>query len=167
MQDMTPDPEGQKRVAQAIAKVLKKPVTQKEHTMPKTGQTRTVQKMHEEIAKAGKKRQSKATHIQPPEVVPQSVTKPVDNSVQIQPPEVVQDTTPRGCIEHTKEHSIEVVYKGYLTSNLLVQLAEHGIDRQTAEDNLAHLLEAYRIEGLTPNPDRLVDEILQLAKVGL
>ena len=50
---------------------------------------------------------------------------------------------------------------------MLFRSAEKGINKEVAEDNLAHLLEAYRSEGLTPNPDRLVSEITQLAKVGL
>ena len=34
-------------------------------------------------------------------------------------------------------------------------------------DNLAHLLDAYQAEGMTPAPERLVGEILQLARAGL
>lgn len=35
------------------------------------------------------------------------------------------------------------------------------------DDCLKHLVEAYQAEGLTPDPERLVGEILQLARASL
>jgi biotin operon repressor len=86
MQDMTPDPEGLKRIQDMINGVIK-PVQQpaKEYQMPKSGDTVTVAKMKEQIAK---KKQSKASDKQPSEVANEEPThrqpRPVDNSAHRQ-----------------------------------------------------------------------------------
>jgi len=166
------DPEGQKRIAQLVSKALKQP-PKKEYQMPQGKDTMTVKKMKEEIAKKAKPKSSKPTHIQPLEVVPQATTSPVDNSALIQPPEVVRSTTSRGCAEHilnTSSMSIKENISNNLNTVLnnqnRVELRKAGLSDVEIEDNLEHLLAAYEAEGLTPNPDRLVGEILQLSKVG-
>lgn len=171
MEAEQPDPEGQRRVAQLIAKALKQP-PKKEHTMPKEGQTRTVKAMHQEIAKTKQKRSPKGTHAQPPEVVHHAQPPAVDNSSHAQPFEGVR-TTSEGCIEHKNKGYIESI-KVDISNNLntvlnnqnRIELRKAGLSDVEIEDNLEHLLAAYEAEGLTPNPDRLVGEILQLSKVG-
>jgi hypothetical protein len=117
--------------------------------------------MKEEIEQHKTKRSAKAAQAQPPEVVQQGAP-------QIQPNEGFS-TTSRGCAEH-KEHSKDKVYIkvfNVLNNQSRVELREAGLTDQQIDDNLAHLLDAYQAEGMTPAPDRLVGEILQLAKVGL
>lgn len=162
-EDLTPDPEGQRRVAQLIAKVLKQPPT-RSRTMPKSGQTRAVKQMHEEIEKAGKKRQSKTAHAQPPEVVQPQAKNAQPPRVDVQPPEVVNPTTSTGCVEHIFN---KVIYNlNVLNNQQIERLKLSGLNDSDIAENLEHLLAAYEAEGLTPNPDRLVDEILQLARIG-
>lgn len=147
-----PDPEGQRRIAQLLARALKQPVTKKEHTMPKTGQTRTVQKMHEEIAKAGKKRSQKAAHTQPPEVVP-------GNELQAQPLGP-SDTTSGSCTERQNE---EVIYNLNVLHNQQVErLKQAGMTTEQIRAATETLLPIYQAEGLTPSADLLADSILQL-----
>lgn len=157
-QASAPDPAGQRRIADLVAKALNQP-PRKEPTMPAKGQSRTVQKMKEDIAKV-KSRRSKT---QPSEVV----SNPVDNTSHTQPPEVVQpidlqaqpfdaiSTTSRGCAEREEQGIDKVVMYNQVVKELY-------ISQQQFEEHLECIIEAYRIEGLTPNPDRLPAEILQL-----
>lgn len=127
--------------------------------MPAKGQSRTVLKMKEDIAKA----KSKRPKTQPLEVV----SNPVDNSLHTQPPEVVQpidlqtqpleqnSTTSRGCAERENKGIDKVVMYNQVVKELY-------ISQEQFDEHLECILEAYRIEGLTPNPDRLPAEILQL-----
>ena len=167
--DDRPDPEGQRRVAQLISKALKQP-PKKEFQMPSDGQTMTVRKMKEEIAKAKAKR----SHKQPSEVaneaVPHRQPTPVDKSSHRQPdrqpPEVAPNTEEHRYLDSIKVNNINNL-NIVLSNQNRVELRKKGLTDAEIDDNLAHLLEAYRSEGLTPNPDRLVSEITQLAKVGL
>jgi biotin operon repressor len=162
-----PDLDGQKRIAQLISKALKKPPT-KEYTMPKSGQSITVQKMHEEIAKAKAKRSK-------------PVDKPVDQSAYIGHPPVSNESSPKvsneglhrqpgghsGVSLNTGEHSIRQSiskdsFKDLKTVLGNRELRKAGMTDQQIATSLEHLLAAYRAEGLTPNPDRLTTEILQL-----
>lgn len=154
-----PDPQGQRRIAELVAKALRQP-TKKEPTMAQPGQSRYVKKMKEEIEQHKAKRSAKAAQAQPPEVVQQS-------EPQIQPPEVVRSTTSRGCAEHIFNIKKEYLKDSVLNNQNRAELREAGLTDQQIDDNLAHLLDAYQAEGMTPAPDRLVGEILQLAKVGL
>jgi hypothetical protein len=163
MQDETPDPEGQRRIAQLLARALKQPVTKKEYTMPKTGQTRTVQKMHEEIAKAAKK---KTSHKQPPEVA--------NEDLSIGNPQRLPHRQPSEVAQTQEEHIRKVInkdsfkeVKDVLGNQSRVELREAGLTDGQIDDSLAHLLDAYQAEGLTPDHDRLPGEILQLARAGL
>ena len=135
--------------------------------MPKTGQTRTVKAMHEEIAKAGKKRSK-------------PVDKPVDQGSHIGHATVSNaEASHRQPIGHAtvssmdtqechRTHQEQYICKPYVLGNFeRVELKKAGLSDEQIDDSLAHLLEAYHAEGLTPDPDRLPAEILQLARVGL
>ena len=167
--DDRPDPEGQRRVAQLISKALKQPL-KKEFQMPSDGQTMTVRKMKEEIAKAKAKR----SHKQPSEVANEAVSHrqptPVDKSSHRQPdrqpPEVAPNTEEHRYLDSIKVNNINNL-NIVLSNQNRVELRKKGLTDAEIDDNLAHLLDAYRSEGLTHNPDRLVSEITQLAKVGL
>ena len=91
MQDMTPDPEGQRRIAQMIAKAFHQP-NHKERTMPKTGDTRAVREVKEAMAKA-KARQSK------------TVDKSVDKSAPMDTPQCPIDKQPTVSSEGSIGHS--------------------------------------------------------------
>ena len=163
-----PDPEGQRRVAQAISKVLKQP-TQRIKTMPKQGDTRTVKEMKAAIKKA----QAKGSQAQPPEVVqldrPQAQPAPVDNSVQAQPFDA-NLTTSEGCIEH-KEHKKTTCKEVNLKeeADMLVlhnheveQLVSDGMSAQQIREALDTLLPLYAAEGITPSSTTLMAGIRQL-----
>ncbi len=118
MEAEQPDPEGQRRVAQAIAQVLKTP-PKRTHTMPKQGETRAVREIKEANRKAlAKRTREQANHN--PQVVneegPQVVNAPVDNSSHSQPNhnlQVVQNTertrlplkTPNIDVEYSNEYT--------------------------------------------------------------
>ena len=128
--------------------------------------------MHQEIAKTKQKRSPKGNHAQPPEVVHHAQPPAVDNSAHAQPFEGVR-TTSEGCIEHKNKGYIDSIKvdisnksNTVLNNQSRVELRKAGLSDAEIEDNLEHLLAAYEAEGLTPNPDRLVGEILQMAKVG-
>ena len=163
MEAEQPNPEGQRRIAQMLAKALKQP-TKKEYSMPKSGDTRAVREVKEAMQKA----RSKRSHTQPPEVV-----QPQEPHAQ--PGEAIS-TTSEGCAEH-KEHSIrQSINKdsfkelksvlNNLTESQKTEIAGAGLTDREATEAATTLLAAYKAEGLTPNPDRLATEIIQLAQVG-
>ncbi len=146
-----PDPDGQRKVAALIAKAFNKPQP-KEQTMTKPGQSATVKKMKADIAKAKR--------LKP-------VDKPVDEQSSIGHPTVsnveppighatVSSKDTVGCPETRNEHYRLTIVLGHES------LKENGISYEQAKEHLECIIEAYRIEGLTPNPDRLPAEILQL-----
>ena len=126
--------------------------------MPSTGETVTTKKMKEEIAQAKTKR-SKASHTQPPEVVPETQPGVVENSLHAQPFEAGR-TTSRGCTEH-KEHSIKKVVN-VLHNSEVERLILVGMTAEQIDDSLAVLLPIYQAEGLTPTSQLLADSILQM-----
>lgn len=150
------DRKGQQRIAQIIKDAIKPVKPKKEYTMPKDGQSITTKRIKADIEKA-KQRRSKASHTQPPEVA----NEPVDNSLHRQPLEVAKVATSEG----SAEHSLNTIKK-YLKEDCIKSLISSGLSEEQIELNLDVLLEAYRTEGLTPNPDRLASEILQLSRVG-
>lgn len=156
MQDNTTDPDGQRRVAQIIKQALKPINPKKEYTMPADGQSITVNKMKAEIAKA-KQKQSKASHKQPPEVANVEAPEVANKALHRQPDGLPPEVAPNGK---------ERVYKRYLNEDCIKTLISSGLLENEIELNFNILLDAYAAEGLTPNPDRLVTEILQLSKVG-
>lgn len=174
MQAEQPDPEGQRRVAQAISKVLKQPI-KRYKTMPKQGETVTVKNMKAAIKKA----QSKGT-------------KPVDNHAHIGHAAVSnEDMLHRQPIGHSgvsqntentdtsrQDTSIQVVKEVNLnnqnSSNLksdlsvvlssqdVAQLVSDGMSAQQVKDALDTLLPLYQAEGITPSSATLMAGIRQL-----
>jgi len=165
MEAEKPDPEGQRRVAQAIAQVLKTP-TKRTYTMPKSGDTRAVRAVKEANQKALAKRQRMATNHNPQvvnEEASEVVNEPVDNSLHSQPNhnlEVVDNT------ENTGIESIKVKSSNNLNTVLdnqqVSELTSAGLTEADIAEHLADLLAAYQAEGLTPRPEHLVPGILQL-----
>ena len=162
MQDNTPDPEGQRRIAQLVAKALKPTVTKKEYTMPKGKPTRTVQEMQDSIAKAKQKKASKADSIGHSTVSNEDSSKVSNEGLHRQP------IGHSGVSPNTENTGIkEVIYKdNVLRNQSRIELREAGLSDDEIDGNLEILLAAYQAEGLTPNPDRLATEIADLAKVG-
>jgi DNA-binding CsgD family transcriptional regulator len=166
MQAEQPDPEGQRRVAQAISKVLKQPI-KRYKTMPKQGETVTVKNMKEAIKKA----QSKGT-------------KPVDNHAHIGHAAVSnEDMLHRqpighsGVSQNTEEHMLrQHVISKHETSkhlkeedNMLVlrnqevqQLVSDGMTTEQIASCLDTLLPLYQAEGITPSSATLMAGIRQL-----
>ncbi|MFZ9349815.1 MAG: ArsR/SmtB family transcription factor, partial [Candidatus Fonsibacter ubiquis] len=94
-----PDPEGQRRIAQMLARALKQP-SKKEYTMPKKGDTRAVREVKEAMAKAAKKHQKKNAPFTTSEVVHESTHQVVNehhesshNTLQNEPPYTTSYTT--------------------------------------------------------------------------
>lgn len=163
MQDNTVDPDGQRRVQQLIKQALastSKP--KKEYTMPDNNETLTVKKMKEEIAK--KKGTPKRTHKKPPEVAIENHLD-VANQESKEPLHRQPDRQLSEVALNAVEH-IDEVYKGCISKEHLKHLKSSGLSDADINDNLTILLDAYRAEGLTPQPDRLVQEIMQLNRVG-
>ena len=172
-----PDPEGQKRIAQLISKALKKPPT-KEYTMPKSGQSITVQKMHEEIAKAGKKRSKPVdNHVDDAFTYTTSrvVNEDVPKVVNEEPPyttsyttsEVVQtqENTVLDSLNKDSFKELKTVFRQF-SDTAINEIKAAGLTDREATEALTTLLAAYQAEGITPNPDRLAIEVIQLAEVG-
>lgn len=166
MQAEQPDPEGQRRVAQAISKVLRQPI-KRYKTMPKQGETVTVKNMKAAINKA----QSKGT-------------KPVDNHAHIGHAAVSnEDMLHRqpighsGVSQNTEEHMLrQHVISKHETSkhlkeedNMLVlrnqeveQLVSDGMTTEQIASCLDTLLPLYKAEGITPSSATLMAGIRQL-----
>ncbi len=114
--------------------------------MPTGNDTLTVKKMKAEIAK---KRQSKGTLVQPPEVVPQTTQQPVDNlysqSDEIQPRDP-KLTTSRGCTEH-RTYSSQQVFK-----DLFIKRSLNVLHNQNEEMLIGYLTDLdFTAFGLTWN----------------
>ncbi len=155
-QELTPDPEGLKRIQDMIKGVVK-PITQppKEYVMPKSGDTITVAKMKKEIAA---KKASKEQHIVNPEVVnvkpSHSQPKAVDKS------HTDNHTDNQGVDHNLKNECIDKVLRLFLSKgfNVLVNLQaiEAVVDTATVaelETLMDKLSERYAAEGL-PLPTR-------------
>ena len=162
MQDDKPDPEGQRRIAQLVAKALKPTVTKKEYTMPKGKPTRTVQEMQDSIAKAKQKKASKADSIGHSTVSNEDSSKVSNEGLHR------QSIGHSGVSQNTENTVLDkVIYKdNVLRNQSRIELREAGLSDDEIDGNLEILLAAYQAEGLTPNPDRLATEIADLAKVG-
>jgi biotin operon repressor len=167
MTEMDQDREGLKRIAQMVAGALKQPTKPKEHTMPKTGDTRAVREVKEAMAKARAK-QSK------------TVDKSVDNSKEQQPggciskgdtnnlevvrvnnPEVVLNTG----IEHSKVNTSKVVDKylnKYLNKVDTDNLIEGGMTVQQVREAVELLEPLFAAEGITPSSNVMKQAIMQM-----
>jgi biotin operon repressor len=160
MQDMTPDPEGLKRIHDMIKGAVK-PVTQpaKEYQMPKSGDTVTVAKMKKEIAK---KKQSKATDTLPSEVANEEPShrqpEAVDNSVHRQPhrlhPEVALNTKNIG-IDKVLRLFINKGFNVLSNQEIIEAVVEH-VSAAEVETLIDRLSERYASEGLALPTDGAV-----------
>jgi biotin operon repressor len=171
------DPEGQRRIAQLIAKALKKPITNQERTMPKSGETRAVREVKEAMAKSKAKRSTPVEKtvdnpsIHNPQVVQlKDQSEPSIHNLEVVPNHnlgVVLNTD----IEH-RERDIKskgkdkVINKLNVLHNLEVSDFDSLIDSKMTpeqiEDALGTLLPLFAAEGLTPSSAVLTDSILQL-----
>ncbi len=173
MQDMTPDPEGQKRIAQMIAKAFKQP-THKERTMPKTGDTRAVREVKEAMAKA-KARQSK------------TVDKSVDKEQSIGQSAVSNESSPEvsnealhrqpighsgvslNTVEHSKE-SIKVIKDKNSFNNLktvmgnqeVKELLDSGMTVEQVREAEELIAPLFAAEGITPSSAVMCQAIMQM-----
>ena len=164
MQD-TPDPAGQARIASLIAQAFKTPPTERK-TMPKTGETRTVKAIRE----ANNKAKAKRTYTTP-EVVHEEAVIHSPHTQPESPPyttsEVVRNTENTG-IDKVKSKSINTAIGvlDNLSAEQRAEVAAAGVTDTEASQALQLLLDAYRAEGITPNPDRLAAEVISLADAG-
>lgn len=168
MQELTPDPEGLKRIHDMIKGAVK-PVTQpaKEYQMPKSGDTVTVAKMKEQIAK---KKQSKASNTLPSEVANEEPShrqpEPVDNSAhrqpERQPPEVARTQKNIG-IDKVLNLFLRKGFNVLSNQEIVEVVAEHATvaELETLMDQLS---ERYASEGLALPTDGavLADDLMSL-----
>ncbi len=168
MQDMTPDPEGLKRIHDMIKGAVK-PVTQpaKEYQMPKSGDTVTVAKMKEQIAK---KKQSNADHRQPLEVANVEPShrqpEPVDNPSHRQPhrqPQEVASTRKNEVIDKVLRLFIKKGFNVLSNQEVVEVIAEH-VTVAEIETLIDRLSERYASEGLALPTDGalLADDLMML-----
>ncbi len=150
-QELTPDPEGLKRIQDMIKGVVK-PITQppQEYQMPKSGDTITVAKMKAEIAA---KKASKEKRIVNPEVVnvrpPHSQPKAVDKS------HTDNHTDNQGVDHNLKNEGIDKVLRLFLSKGFNVLSNQESIQHIANETTVAELetlmdklSERYAAEGL-------------------
>jgi DNA-binding MarR family transcriptional regulator/NADPH-dependent 7-cyano-7-deazaguanine reductase QueF-like protein len=168
MEDNTPDREGLRRIANLVAGALKQPTKPKEYQMPKTGETATVKKMKEDIAKAKVKRTTNN-----PQVVTQAVDKSNDTEVShnsqvvaVHNPQVVLNT-----VSNNYKESIKVIDKKELNKYLDSYDQLEVVDVQRLLTCMTHvqvreamdtLLPLFAAEGLNPSSHILADAILQM-----
>ena len=160
MQELTPDPEGLKRIHDMIKGAVK-PVTQpaKEYQMPKSGDTVTVAKMKEQIAK---KKESKASNTLPSEVANEEPShrqpEAVDNSVHRQPhrlhPEVALNTKNIG-IDKVLRLFINKGFNVLSNQEIIEAVVEH-VSVAEVETLIDRLSERYASEGLALPTDGAV-----------
>lgn len=175
------DPEGQRRVAQAISKVLKQP-TKRTKTMPKTGETVTVRNMKAAIQKAQSKHQQPVdnhAHIGQPTVSNEGSQTGVNQTLHRQSighSGVSQNTentdTSRQVVSNqvVKEVNLNNQNSSNLKSDLSVVLGNQEVEQLIAEgiaagriaEHLETLLPLYAAEGIKPSSAILMAGIRQL-----
>ena len=134
--------------------------------MPKTGETRTVKAIKE----ANQKAKTKRTYTTP-EVVHEEAVIHSPHTQPESPPyttsEVVRNTENTG-IDKVKSKSINTAIGvlDNLSAEQRAEVAAAGVTDTEASQALQLLLDAYRAEGITPNPDRLAAEVISLADAG-
>ena len=169
-----PDPEGQRRVAQAISKVLKQP-TKRIKTMPKSGETVTVRNMKAAIQKAQSKHQQPVdnhAHNHNPQVVnvdklhsqPNHNLQVVDNtentdtSRQVVSNQVVKEVNLNNQNSSNLKSDLSVV----LNKREVEELIADGLTADRIAEHLETLLPLYASEGITPSSAILMAGIRQL-----
>lgn len=176
-----PDPTGQRRIAELVAKALKTTNPKPERTMPKSGETRAVREVKEAMAKAKAKRTK-------------AVEKPVDQNATLDTPQCpIVDRKPTVSIEPLIGHSTvssvdtqefpitriehykesikeskkkEVNKSNTVLGNLEVQdfdfLIDAGLKPEQVEEYASTLLPLFQAEGIKPTSRVLTDSIMQL-----
>ena len=143
-QELTPDPEGLKRIQDMIKGVVK-PITQppQEYQMPKSGDTITVAKMKAEIAA---KKASKEKRIVNPEVVnvrpPHSQPKAVDKS------HTDNHTDNQGVDHNLKNEGIDKVLRLFLSK---------GFNVLSNQESIQHIADSTTVAELETLMDKLSD----------
>lgn len=170
------DPEGQRRVAQLIAKALKQPTKPKGYDMPKQGDTRAVREVKEAMAKAKAKRspavekpvEDKA-HIGNRAVSNEEQSAVSNEDLHRQPigHSGVSNNTRRTHIDKVKDKNKEEINnKPNVLGNLEVQdfdfLIDNGMKPEQVEEAIGTLLPLFQAEGIKPTSRVLADSILQL-----
>ena len=158
-----PDPEGQRRIAQLIAKALNQPNPTKERTMPKSGETRAVKQVKEAMAKA-KTKQAKPVD-KPPIHNSQVVQLDGHQESSIHNLEVVSnhnlEVVLTTGIEHREKNKDKVVLHNLEVSDF-DSLIDLGLKPEQIADSLETLLPLYRAEGIEPTSSVLAVGIRQL-----
>ncbi len=173
-----PDPEGQRRVAQAISKVLKQP-TKRSPTMPKSGETRTVREMKAAIQKAQSKQSKtvdnlvdKQSHNHNPQVVIEMAlhsqpnhnlqvvdnTENTDTSRQVVSNQVVKEVN----LNNQNSSNLLTGSQTVLDNREVEELLADGISAQQITDSLETLLPLYEAEGIKPTSAVLMAGIKQM-----
>ena len=173
MQDMTPDPEGQKRIAQMIAKAFQQP-THKERTMPKTGDTRAVREVKEAMAKA-KARQSKTVDKSVDKSVPMDTPQcPIDKQPTVSSEGSIGHSTvssvdtpecPITRIEHTKRGLKESLFKDLKTvmgNQEVKELLDSGMTVQQVREAEELIAPLFAAEGIAPSSAVMCQAIMQM-----
>jgi hypothetical protein len=153
MQELTPDPEGLKRIHDMIKGAVK-PVTQpaKEYQMPKSGDTVTVAKMKEQIAK---KKQSKASYTQPE--VAHTAEELGNHTQPMCQPEVAYNTENISIDKSLKDMYLKDIDLG------LIQVLGNQLSDEQQEATLLKLQQRCQAEGVSmPTGADLVESLLVL-----
>lgn len=161
------DQDGLKRIASLVSKSTKTITQQpKERTMSKPGESPTVVKMKQEIAKAQAKKATRKT------------TKPADNHAS----EGTKDAQEIGNLGFTQRHptvssrdieecprthqgTIDTIGFNKVTivlGNEIKKLKEEKLSTEQIVEDFELLMGLYAAEGITPTPGALADAILQL-----
>jgi DNA-binding Lrp family transcriptional regulator len=173
MQDTTADPEGQKRIAQMIAKAFQQP-NHKERTMPKTGDTRAVREVKEAMAKA-KARQSKAVDksVDKEQSIGQSTvsneSSPEVSNEALHRQSIGQPTVSHNTGEHSKR-SIKTVKGNKDLNNLktvmgnqeVKELLDSGMTVEQVREAEELIAPLFAAEGITPSSNVMMQAIMQM-----
>lgn len=169
-----PDPEGQRRVAREVSKVLKQP-TKRIKTMPKSGETVTVRNMKAAIQKAQSKHQQPVdnhAHNHNPQVVNEGAlhsqpnhnlqvvdnTENTDTSRQVVSYQVVKEVNLNNQNSSNLKSDLSVV----LNNREVEELIADGLTADRIAEHLETLLPLYASEGITPSSTILMAGIRQL-----
>jgi hypothetical protein len=173
MQDMTPDPEGQRRIAQMIAKAFKQP-THKERTMPTSGDTPLVKKMKDEIQKTKAKRSTPVNKsVDKAQSIGQSAvsneSSPEVSNEALHRQSIGQPSVSHNTGEHSKR-SIKTVKGKELLNNLktvmgnreVKELLDSGMTVEQVREAEELIAPLFAAEGLTPSSAVMCQAIMQM-----
>jgi hypothetical protein len=173
MQDMTPDPEGQRRIAQMIAKAFKQP-THKERTMPTSGDTPLVKKMKDEIQKTKAKRSTPVNKsVDKAQSIGQSTvsneSSPEVSNEALHRQSIGQPSVSLNTVEHSKE-SIKVIKDKNSFNNLktvmgnqeVKELIDNGMTVQQVREAEELIAPLFAAEGIAPSSAVMCQAIMQM-----